>query len=56
MVEYSKVNVKFTDTILKKLKPAFKNKTGKTLRMSFKMFDRDNLLHELFLKQDKKQS
>ena len=28
MVEYSKVNVKLTDTQLKKLKTAVKNKTG----------------------------
>ena len=39
MVEYSKVNVKLSDTQLKKLKTAVKNKTGKTLRMSFKMLD-----------------
>ena len=32
MAEYSKVNVKLTDTSLKKLKTAFKNKTGTTLR------------------------
>ena len=30
MVEYSKVNVKLTDTQLKKLKTAVKNKTGTT--------------------------
>ena len=30
MVKYSKVNVKLTDTQLKKLKTAVKNKTGTT--------------------------
>ena len=50
MVEYSKVNVKLTDTQLKKLKTAFKNKTGTTLRMSLKMLDRNDLPHELLLK------
>ena len=30
MVEYSKVNVKLTDTKLKKLKTAVKNNTGTT--------------------------
>ena len=30
MIEYSKVNVKLTDTPLKKLKTAVKNKTGTT--------------------------
>ena len=47
MVEYSKVNVKLSDTQLKKLKTAVKNKTP--LRMSFKMLDGNNLLHELLL-------
>ena len=32
MVEYSKVSVKLTDNELKKLKTAFKNKTGTILR------------------------
>ena len=39
MVEYSKVNVKLSDTQLKKLKTAVKeeqHKTGTILRMSFK--------------------
>ena len=48
MVEYSKVNVKLTDTQLKKLKTAVKNKTGTTW-MSFKMFDKNDLPHELLL-------
>ena len=43
MVEYSKVHVKLSDTQLKKLKNAVKNKTGTTLRMSFKMFDENDL-------------
>ena len=38
MVEYSKVNVKLSDTQLKKLKTAAKNKTLINLRMSLKMF------------------
>ena len=49
MVEYSKVNVKLTDTQLKKLKTTVKNKTGTTLRMNFKMFNGNDLLHELLL-------
>ena len=39
MVEYSKVNVKLSDTQLKKFKTAVKNKTGTTLRINFKMFN-----------------
>ena len=49
MVEYSKVNVKLTDTQLKKLKTTVRNKTGTTLRMNFKMFNGNDLLHELLL-------
>ena len=36
MVEYSKVNVKLSDTQLKKLKTAVEDKTGTTLRISLK--------------------
>ena len=36
MVEYSKVNVKLTDTQLKELKTSVKDKTGTTLGMSLK--------------------
>ena len=49
MVEYSKVNVKLTDTQLKKLKTAVKDNTETTLRMSFKMFDGNDLPHEFLL-------
>ena len=50
MIEYSKVNVKLSDTRLKKLKTPFKNKVGATLRISFKMLDGNDLPHELLLK------
>ena len=49
MGEYSKVNVKLTDTKLKKLKTAVKNNAGTTLRMSLKMFDGNDLPHEFLL-------
>ena len=49
MVEYNKVNVQLSDTQLKKLKNAVKNKTGTTLRISLKMFNGNNLPHELLL-------
>ena len=49
MVEYSKVNVKLSDEQLKKLRTAVKNKTGSTLRMSFKMFNGNDIPHELLL-------
>ena len=49
MVEYSKVNVNLSDTQLKKLKTAVKNKTGTTLRMSLKMLNGNDLPHKLLL-------
>ena len=49
MVKYSKVNTKLTHTQLKKQKTAVKNKTGKNLRMSSKMFNGNDLPHELLL-------
>ena len=49
MVAYTKVNVKLIDTQLKKLETAIKNKTGTTLRMSLKMFDGNDLPHDLLL-------
>ena len=49
MVEYSKVNIKLTYTQLKKLKTPVKNNTGTTIRVSLKMFDENDLPHELFL-------
>ena len=49
MVEYSKVNVKLSDTQLKKLKTAVKNKTWTTLRMSLKMLHGNYYWHELLL-------
>ena len=47
MVGYNKVNVKLSDTQLKKA--AVKNKTETTLRISLKMFAGNDLLHELLL-------
>ena len=49
MVEYSKVNVNLSHAQLKKLKAAAKNKTGTTSRISLKMFNGNNLPHELLL-------
>ena len=49
MVEYSKGHIKLSDTQLKKLKTAAKDKTGTTLRISLKMFGGNDLPHELLL-------
>ena len=49
MVEYRKVSVKLANAQLRKLKNAVKNKAGKTLRMNLKMFDGNDLPHQLLL-------
>ena len=41
--------LKLPDTSLKKLKTAIKDKTGTTLRMSLKMFNGNELPHDLLL-------
>ena len=48
MVEH-KVNVKLSNAQLKKLKDAVKDNTGTTLRINLKMFDGNELPHELLL-------
>ena len=49
MVEYSRVNVKLSDLQIKKLKDGVKDNTVTTLRINFKMFNGNNLPHELLL-------
>ena len=49
MVEYSKVNVELSIMQLKKLTAVVKHNTGATLRMGLKLFNHDNLPHELLL-------
>ena len=49
MLEYSKLNVKLTDTQLEKLKTDVKMKPKTTLRKSLKIFDANDLPHELLL-------
>ena len=49
MVEYTKVNIRLSDSQLKKLKDAVSNNTGTTLIISLKMFNGNNLPHELLL-------
>ena len=45
MVEYSKVNVKLSDSHIKKLKDAVKDNTRTTLRINSKMFDGNDFPH-----------
>ena len=56
MVEYNKVNVKLSNTQLKKLKDAVKDNTGTTLRISLKMLMEMIYHMNYYSRQDKKQS
>ena len=49
MVEYNTVNVKLSNSQLNKLKSAVKSKQGITLRMNARMFNGNNVSHELLL-------
>ena len=49
MVDYSKVNVKLSNSQLNNLKTAAKNQTIVTLRMNVKMLNGDSLPHKLLL-------
>ena len=49
MVEYSKINVKLSNSQLNNLKTATKNQIGVTLRMNIKIFNGNNLPDELLL-------
>ena len=49
MVEYTKVNVKLSDSLIEKLKGAVRNNTKTTLRINSKMFNENNVPHELLL-------
>ena len=48
MVEYSKVNVKLSNSQLNKMKTAAKNQTGVTLRMNIIMFNGNSLSHDYY--------
>ena len=49
MAEYNRVNVDLSDLKLNKLKSAAKNQTGVTLRMNIRIFNGNDLPHELLL-------
>ena len=49
MIEYSKVNVKLSDSQIKKLKDAVKDNAETTLSINLKIFNGNDLPHELLL-------
>ena len=55
MVEYTKVNVKLSDSQIKKLKDAVNNNTGTTLRISLKCLMETIYHMNYYSQQDKRQ-
>ena len=49
MVKYNKVNLKLSNLQFKKIADAVKNNNGTTIRLSNKNFNKNQLLHELYL-------
>ena len=56
MIECNKINVKLSDSQLKKLWFDAKSQIGAILRMNIKIFNANNLPYELLLKKYRKQS
>ena len=53
MVEHERTNLKLSNQQIKKLIEAVKSNNGTTLRIGNKNFNKADLLHELFLTQNK---
>ena len=51
MVRYNKIDLHLTNTQLKRIQDAVKNNNGTTIRLSNKNFNKNHLLHELYLTQ-----
>ena len=49
MAEYNRVSAKLSDSHLNKLKNAVKDQTGANLTMNIRMFNGNDLPHELLL-------
>ena len=49
MVQYNKTDLHLTKLQLKKLQDAVKNNNGTTIRLSNKNFNKNQLIHELYL-------
>ena len=51
MVQYNKTDLHLTKTQLKRIQDAVKNNNGTTIRLSNKNFNKNHLLHKLYLTQ-----
>ena len=49
MVQYNKIDLPLTNLQFKKIADAVKNKNGTTIRLSNKNFNKNQLIHELYL-------
>ena len=49
MVQYNKIDLHLTKLQLKKIQDAFKNNNGTTIRLSKKNFNKNKLIHDLYL-------
>ena len=49
MVQYNKIDLHLIKLPLKKIQDAIKNNTGTTIRLSNKNFNKNELIHELYL-------
>ena len=49
MVEYSKINLNLSESQLRKIQSAVKNKDSTTIRIGGENFNKNELIHELYL-------
>ena len=49
MVQYNQIDLHLTNLRLKKIADAVKNNNGTTIRLSNKHFNKNQLIHELYL-------
>ena len=51
MVQYNKIDLHLTNTQLKRIQDTVKNNNGTTITLRNKNFNKNHLLHELYLTQ-----
>ena len=51
MVEYNKIDLNLTESQFKKIQNAAKNKNATTIRLSNENFNKNKLIHELYLRE-----
>ena len=51
MVQHKKIDSNLTNTLLKRIQDAVRNNNGTTIRLSNKNFNKNHLIHEMYLTQ-----